>query len=83
MPHPGAWPTDSDCALGAGYGESYRDNAVRELEEEMGIKNADLEELFDFWFSNDVCRLWGRLFRCVIWELTAATDTPQNPSLKD
>ena len=30
----------------------------------MGVKNADLEELFDFWFSNDVCRLWGRLFRC-------------------
>jgi 8-oxo-dGTP pyrophosphatase MutT (NUDIX family) len=47
---------------------------VRELEEEMGVKNAGLEELFDFWFSNDVCRLWGRLFRCAIWALTAATN---------
>ena len=72
LPHSDAWPADSDCALGAGFGESYRDNAVRELEEEMGVKNAELEELFDFWFSNDVCRLWGRLFRCVIWALTAA-----------
>ena len=46
-----------------GFGESYEDNAVRELEEEMGITGACLETLFDFWYSDDTCRLWGRLFR--------------------
>ncbi len=46
-----------------GYGESYEDNAVRELEEEMGITGACLETLFDFWYSDNTCRLWGRLFR--------------------
>lgn len=46
-----------------GFGESYEDNAVRELEEEMGITDACLETLFDFWYSDGTCRLWGRLFR--------------------
>jgi len=50
-------------AMSPGFEESYEDNAVRELEEEMGIMGACLETLFDFWYSDDTCRLWGRLFR--------------------
>lgn len=38
---------------------------MRELEEEMGIKDAPISKLFDFWYSDNTCRLWGRLFRCV------------------
>ncbi len=49
--------------MSPGFEESYEDNAVRELEEEMGIMGACLETLFDFWYSDDTCRLWGRLFR--------------------
>jgi hypothetical protein len=56
---------------------------VRELEEEMGIKNAVLEELFDFWYSNDVCRLWGRLFRRVTWSLTGEQALVQVSFMKD
>ncbi|CAL5221884.1 g4147 [Coccomyxa viridis] len=60
------FPSHYDPAPGGvvGYGESYEDNAVRELEEEMGITGACLETLFDFWYSDNTCRLWGRLFRC-------------------
>ena len=47
----------------AGVGESYEDNAVRELEEEMGITGVPLETLFDFFYGDSTCRLWGRLFR--------------------
>ncbi len=46
-----------------GFGESYEDNAMRELEEEMGITGAGLETLFDFFYGDSTCRLWGRLFR--------------------
>jgi len=49
--------------MSPGFEESYEDNAVRELEEEMGIMGACLETLFDFWYSDDTCRLWGRFFR--------------------
>ena len=50
--------------LHTGFEETYEDNAVRELEEEMGIKDAAIEKLFDFWYGDETCRLWGRLFRC-------------------
>ena len=50
--------------LHAGFKETYEENAVRELEEEMGIRDAAIEKLFDFWYGDETCRLWGRLFRC-------------------
>ena len=52
-----------------GPSESYLENMVRELDEEMGIvigsKLADepVDPLFDFWFENDITRLWGRVFK--------------------
>lgn len=50
--------------LHAGSEETYEENAVRELEEEMGIRDAAIEKLFDFWYGDETYRMWGRLFRC-------------------
>jgi hypothetical protein len=30
----------------------------------MGITGVELQKQFDFFYSDDVCRLWGRLFSC-------------------
>lgn len=45
--------------------ESYEECARRELAEELGIRDTPLEGLFDFFFEDDRCRVWGRAFRCV------------------
>ena len=45
------------------FGESYIQNAKREIEEEMGIKLDDsLERLFTFSFEDDRVRVWGEFF---------------------
>ena len=46
-------------------GESYEEGAVRELEEELGIRGTPLTELFDFYYEDEHIRLWGRAFSCV------------------
>ena len=46
-----------------GAGESYEENAAREVEEEMGVAGAALTPLFDFFFQDGVTRVWGRAFR--------------------
>ena len=46
-------------------GESYEQGAVRELEEEMGIRNVPLTWLFDFYFTDERTRVWGGAFSCV------------------
>jgi isopentenyldiphosphate isomerase len=45
-------------------GESYEESAVRELEEEMGIRGVPLTNLFDFYFEDEHARVWGRAFSC-------------------
>jgi 8-oxo-dGTP pyrophosphatase MutT (NUDIX family) len=45
-------------------GESYEESAVRELEEEMGIRQVPLTRLFDFYFSDPRSRVWGGAFTC-------------------
>ncbi|WOG29945.1 NUDIX hydrolase YfcD [Endozoicomonas sp. 8E] len=45
-------------------GESYDVAAVRELAEELGIENTPLESLFYFYFHNDDCSVWGRVYSC-------------------
>ena len=45
--------------------ESYMEGALRELEEEMGIRNVPLESLFEFYHADDNSRVWGAAFRCV------------------
>ena len=46
----------------AGAGESYEENAEREIAEEMGITAVELQKQLDFFYGDDVSRLWGRLF---------------------
>jgi isopentenyldiphosphate isomerase len=45
-------------------GESYEESAQRELEEEMGIRDVPLTQLFDFYFEDEHARMWGRTFSC-------------------
>ena len=45
-------------------GESYEVSARRELEEEMGIRDVPLTQLFDFYFADERSRVWGRAFSC-------------------
>ena len=44
-----------------GAGESYEENATRELEEEMGVKDAPLTHLFTFFYPGDAASgpIWG------------------------
>jgi 8-oxo-dGTP pyrophosphatase MutT (NUDIX family) len=46
-------------------GETYEQSAERELAEELGIRNVPLSPLFDFYFEENQCRVWGRAFSCV------------------
>ena len=48
-------------------GESYQESAMRELEEETGIRGIPLKDLFDFYFTDNSNRVWGRVFTCA-WE---------------
>ncbi len=45
--------------------ETYEENAVRELEEELGIENPKLESHFDFFFQDEKIKVWGRVFSTV------------------
>ncbi|MGY0215841.1 NUDIX hydrolase YfcD [Endozoicomonadaceae bacterium StTr2] len=45
-------------------GEDYDTAAERELEEELGISSVPLESCFHFYFQNDDCRVWGKVFCC-------------------
>lgn len=45
-------------------GESYDQAAERELAEELGIENVPLKPHFHFYFQNDDCKVWGRVYSC-------------------
>lgn len=47
-----------------GFSETYRQNAVRELEEELGISATEnnLKRLFTFPYEDEHVRVWGDLF---------------------
>lgn len=45
-------------------GESYRQSAERELFEELGIRGVPLTDLFECFYSDESCRVWGRVYRC-------------------
>ena len=45
-------------------GESYEECAVREAEEELGIRDTPLERRFDFYYGDDRTRCFGRVFTC-------------------
>ncbi|WP_299728873.1 NUDIX hydrolase YfcD [uncultured Endozoicomonas sp.] len=45
-------------------GESYDLAASRELSEEMGIEGVKITPHFHFYFQNDDCQVWGRVYTC-------------------
>jgi ribosomal protein S18 acetylase RimI-like enzyme/8-oxo-dGTP pyrophosphatase MutT (NUDIX family) len=61
------YPGHYDVAAGGVVlaGETYDVSAERELAEELGIKNAPLEPLFDFYHEDGRCRVWGMVYKCV------------------
>lgn len=46
-------------------GESYEQGAVRELEEELGIRGVPLQFLFEFHYADAGVEVWGAVFTCV------------------
>jgi len=46
-------------------GESYEESAARELAEELGVRRARLDFLFDQYYEDENNRVWGRVFRCL------------------
>ena len=46
-------------------GENYEEGAERELGEELGIRDAALTQLFDFYYEDEHIRLWGRAYSCM------------------
>ena len=45
-------------------GEEYDEAAYRELEEELGISGVPLTAHCHFYFHNDDCRVWGKVYSC-------------------
>lgn len=56
---PGYWDIVSGGCVQ--YGETFEENAERELEEEFGLKVV-LKPLFKFYFENLETRIWGKAF---------------------
>jgi len=45
-------------------GESYEESARRELEEELGIKDAALTSHFTFFYKEGKNQVWGKVYSC-------------------
>jgi 8-oxo-dGTP pyrophosphatase MutT (NUDIX family) len=45
-------------------GESYDESAGRELEEELGIRSAELTAHFTFLYEDGTNKVWGRVYSC-------------------
>ncbi|MGB0361216.1 MAG: NUDIX hydrolase YfcD [Endozoicomonas sp.] len=45
-------------------GESYDQAAYRELTEELGIEGVQINPHFHFFFHNEDCQVWGRVYTC-------------------
>ncbi|MBS36369.1 MAG: NUDIX hydrolase [Thiotrichales bacterium] len=45
--------------------ESYQLSAEREAAEELGIRQTPIEHCFDFFYEDDLNRIWGAVFKCV------------------
>ena len=60
--YPGFW----DVAAGGVVlsGETYLESALREMEEELGVSDAELHHHFDFFFNEPDNKVWGAVFSC-------------------
>ena len=46
-------------------GETYDESARREVDEELGIRNAELTPHFTFFYEEGLNRVWGRVYSCI------------------
>ena len=46
-------------------GESYDECAVREAQEELGVRGTELRSRFDFYYEDESVRCFGRTYTCV------------------
>lgn len=60
--YPGFWDVAAGGVVLAE--ESYEDSAVRELAEELGVRDVPLHFLFDHYYQAGNNRVWGRVFSC-------------------
>jgi len=60
--YPGAWDVAAGGVVAAG--ETYRQGAERELDEELGVSGVELRSHFRFFFQSPQSRLWGSVFSC-------------------
>lgn len=58
--YPGAYAPSTGGVVSEG--ESYNQTAYRELFEELGIANTLLRSHFNFYFQDDNCKTWGRVY---------------------
>jgi 8-oxo-dGTP pyrophosphatase MutT (NUDIX family) len=49
---------------GVQAGETYEENAYRELAEELGISGVALEHLFKFYYEDDRVKVYGDAWEC-------------------
>jgi dephospho-CoA kinase len=47
-------------------GETYLQNAVREMEEELGLRNVVFKDVANFWFESEAVRCWGHIYLCEV-----------------
>ena len=56
---------DLACTGTVCINESYYDNALRELEEEMGIISTEIIFHKNFYYSDAQLKVWGSIFSCI------------------
>ena len=60
--YPGYWDVAAGGVVLAD--ESYEESASRELQEELGISDVQLQYQFDQYYEDQDNRVWGRIFTC-------------------
>ena len=55
---------DVCCGAVVQHDEAYGPSALRELDEEMGIRNVPLTTWGTFYHEEERCRVWGGLYSC-------------------
>ncbi|MBN8732647.1 MAG: NUDIX domain-containing protein [Acidobacteria bacterium] len=60
------WPGYYDLAAGGVVvaGEGYKESALREVSEELGVSGVDLRGEIEFWFEDPSVQVWGMAYLC-------------------
>ncbi|MBI5443741.1 MAG: NUDIX hydrolase YfcD [Deltaproteobacteria bacterium] len=63
------YPRYYDVAAGGVVlaGESWDESAAREVEEELGVRGAPLQPLFELYYGDEGNRVWGAAYACT-WD---------------